>query len=185
MFDYIKGTVTFTKERSVTIENNGIGYFIQTPSTRELFLQQETTLYIHFYLRENQIDLYGFLTPKQRDFFLSLIGVKGLGPKSALSLLSSDNIEEVIDAINNGNAGFLQRFSGIGPKASQQIILDLRGKINLLQPLEKISPNVAQTIDALKNIGYTQTEIKKIIPILETTSDLPIGELIKIALKNI
>ena len=180
MFDYIKGTVTFTKERSVTIENNGIGYFIQTPSTRELFLQQETTLYIHFYLRENQIELYGFLTPKQRDFFLSLIGVKGLGPKSALSLLSSDNIEEVIAAINNGNAGFLQRFSGIGPKASQQIILDLKGK--LVEDEDELIPTQRNDVeDALSALGYSKVEIRKVLKKIDL--DQSVETMIKQALQ--
>lgn len=185
MFDYMKGTITFIQERNITLETNGIGYFIQTPSTKGFRLNDTITLFTHFHLRENAIDLFGFSSKKERDFFLSLLSVKGLGPKSALSLLGSEDLEEVIDAINNANAGYLQRFPGIGPKASQQIILDLRGKINLLQIPEKLPLEILQTIDALKNLGYKQTEIKRIIPLLEKESHLQVSDLIKLALKNI
>ena len=185
MFDYMKGTVAFIQERSITLETNGIGYLIQTPSTKDFKIDESITLFTHFHLRENAIDVFGFASKKERDFFLSLLSVKGLGPKSALSLLGSEALEEVIDAINSANAGYLQRFPGIGPKASQQIILDLRGKINLLQTQEKLSLEILQTIDALKNLGYKQTEIKRIIPILEKEQHAQVSDLIKLALKNI
>ena len=185
MYNYIQGVVTIIKGEYIVLENNGVGYLIKTgnPFSFEL----STTVKIHTYLhvREDALELYGFKTSDERDFFLKLISVKGIGPKGALAIIASGAIEKVINAINTADSRYLQKFPGIGPKASQQIILDLHGKIDLHAVNSKEDPKIKDIIDALKSMGYNQNEIKKVIPTIEDNIDKPVNELIKIILKKL
>lgn len=187
MYNYIKGIVTDINAKYITIECNNIGYLIHTPNPFSFNKNEEITIYTYLHVREDVFDLYGFKTIKERDFFFKLISVKGLGPKGALSILASGETQEIINAIEEGNTKYLQRFPGVGQKASQQIVLDLHGKLNLenTNDVQKLNPNVENAVEALKNLGYKASEIKKIIPILESNSNLSISELIKLGLKNL
>lgn len=186
MYNYIKGTITDINAKGITIETNGIGYQIYTPNPFSFELDSETTIYVYLHVREDIFELYGFKNVKERDFFFKLISVKGLGPKGALSILASGDSSEIIQAIEEGNTKFLQRFPGVGPKASQQIILDLHGKLNFEanNTKTKLDPKIEQALEALKNLGYKPQELKKIIPLLEKNIYLSIGELIKLGLKG-
>ena len=183
MLSYIKGIITQIDGNSVVIENSNIGYLIKSHNPYAYTIGEVVTIYTYLHLREDLIELYGFQTIEEKNLFLQLISVKGLGPKGALSILASGNILEVINAINRGDAKYLQRFPGIGAKASQQIILDLHGKINLNQ-----SPNKSESIkttrikDALKNLGYSGSEIKAVTDVIEENLDKDDKEIIKIAL---
>ena len=187
MYNYIKGTITEINAKYITLENNQIGYLIKTPNPFSFELNSEVTVYTYQYVREDTLDLYGFASKQERDFFLQLISVKGLGPKGALAILASGNLNAIIDAIKSGNNRYLERFPGIGAKASQQIVLDLHGKIKIdEEPKEKpVDPKITQTIEALRNLGYKAQEIKKVIPILEANVTEPTSTLVRIALKNI
>ena len=186
MYNYIKGTITEINAKHITLENNQIGYLIKTPNPFAFELHQDATIYVYQYVREDIIDLYGFATKQERDFFLQLISVKGLGPKGALAILASGNLNAIIDAIKAGNNRYLERFPGIGAKASQQIVLDLHGKISFEEEKEApTDPKITQTIEALRNLGYKNQEIKKVIPILEANITEPTSTLVRIALKNI
>lgn len=187
MYNYIKGTITEINAKYITLENNQIGYLIKTPNPFSFELNSSVTIYLYQYIREDTNDLYGFPTRQERDFFLQLISVKGLGPKGALAILASGNLNAIIDAIKAGNNRYLERFPGIGAKASQQIVLDLHGKISFEEAETKTveDPKITQTKDALRNLGYKAQEIKKIIPILEANINEPTSTLVRIALKNI
>ena len=184
MYNYIKGKISIIKGDYVVIENNNIGYQIKTPNPFNFELNSETTIYTHLIVREDVFELYGFTSISQRDLFLKLISVKGLGPKGACAILASDKVESVINAINSGDSKYLQKFPGIGPKASQQIILDLHGKINL-DPAQIENPKIKDIKEALKSLGYGNAEIKSIVPIIEKNLDLEVSELIKLALKHL
>ena len=186
MYNYIKGTITEINAKHITLENGGIGYLIKTPNPFSFELNQDAIVYLYQYVREDTNDLYGFGTKQERDFFLQLISVKGLGPKGALAILASGNINQIIEAIKAGNNRYLERFPGIGAKASQQIVLDLHGKISFEEEKkEPMDPKIIQTMDALRNLGYKNAEIKKVIPILEANIQEPTSTLVRIALKNI
>lgn len=187
MYNYIKGRITQINAKYVTLENNQIGYLIKTPNPFNFELNSEVTIYTYLYVREDIFDLYGFASAKERDFFLQLISVKGLGPKGALAILASGNIQLIIDAIQSGNNRYLERFPGIGAKASQQIILDLHGKVNLQEKMAEATEDtkITNVKEALKNLGYKPAEIKKVTPFIEANIDQPLGILIKLALKNI
>lgn len=187
MYNYLKGIVTNINAKSITLECNNIGYLLYTPNPYSFTKDENITVYVYLHVREDIFDLYGFRSEKERDFFYKLISVKGLGPKGALSILASGDLTEIIKAIENGNTKFLQKFPGVGPKASQQIVLDLHGKISFDEEtnVKKANPKVEQTFEALKNLGYKASELKKLESLIEENIDLSIGELIKLALKKL
>lgn len=187
MYNYIKGIVTEINSKNITIECNNFGYQIYTPNPFSFSDGESVTVYTYLHIREDVMELYGFKSKYERDFFFKLISVKGIGPKGALAILAGGDTSEIIQAIESGNVKYLQKFPGVGAKASQQIILDLHGKLNIeeVNKPSKVNPKVEQTLDALKNLGYKQQELKKVIPILEANNSLTISELIKLALKNI
>lgn len=187
MYNYFKGTITNIDAKSITIECNNIGYLLYTPNPYSFNMGEEMTVYVYLHVRENIFELYGFKSSKERDFFFKLISVKGLGPKGALAILASGDTNNIISAINSGNTKYLQRFPGVGPKASQQIVLDLHGKLNIdeVKTSQIQDPKITSTLEALKNLGYKQSELKKVLPILENNLQLGISEMIKLALKNL
>ena len=185
MYEYVKGKITIISPKYIVVENNGIGYNIKTPNPYNYELDSTVTVYTYLHVREEVFELYGFPTLAERDFFLTLLSVKGIGPKGALAILASGKTEETINAIKESNSRYLEKFPGIGAKASQQIILDLNGKLNFEErkAQERIDPKVEDVKDALKNLGYKQSEIKKVEPVIQANVNEPMGSLIKIALK--
>ncbi len=180
MYSYIKGTVTEIKAEYITLETNGIGYKLITPNPYQFKIDTEATLFLYQKVAEDEISLYGFQSSDERDLFLKLISVNGIGPKSAKAILAAGNVESISNAIESGNAKYLQKFPGIGPKASQQIILDLQGKIEFES--SAAHPNsIIEVDEALQALGYNTKEIKKVLVKLD--SDKPISELVKDALK--
>ncbi|KFZ26826.1 MAG: Holliday junction ATP-dependent DNA helicase RuvA [Candidatus Izimaplasma bacterium HR2] len=163
MYSYLKGTVTEIKSNGITMDVNGVGYDVRTPNPYDYKMDEELKVFIHHYVREDAIHLYGFKTTEGKSLFIKLLSVKGIGPKSAIAILASGNVVDVIGAIDRGDAKFLTKFPGIGPKASQQIILDLKGKIDLNQDSFAKSTNITDVEDALKSLGYKVKEITKAV----------------------
>ncbi len=180
MYEYIKGVVSKITPKNIILENNQIGYLIIVPNPYAFKKGSEVTVYIHQYIRDNVIELYGFLTSEEKELFLKLISVSGIGPKSALSILALGSVRQVYEAIESRNDAYLRKFPGIGPKASQQIILDLKGKINLEESL-LVSSKLEEISDALLALGYSKKDINKVLPKLDE-SDTE-ANLIKTALK--
>lgn len=185
LYNYIKGIITTIKGEYIVIENNGIGYLIKTSNPFSFEKNVEIKLFTYLHVKEDVLDLYGFKTVEERDLFLKLISVKGIGPKGALAILATQAIDKVINAIKNGDSKYLQKFPGIGPKASQQIILDLHGKIDVDAINSKEDPKIKDIKDALKAMGYSANEIKSMHSTIEDNLDKPINELIKIILKKL
>ena len=187
MYNYIIGKVTSVTSSYITIENNGIGYLLIVPNPFQFEEKTEKKVFTHHYVREDNITLYGFLSLLERDMFVKLINVKGLGPKGALAILASSTVNEIADAVNNADAKFFTRFPGIGSKSSQQIVLDLKGKIDL-SSLDETKGKATKELDevslALKALGYNNSEIKSALKQIEYTSDTPLSELVKMALRK-
>lgn len=179
MYDYIRGTITEISPNYITVENNGIGYQVIAANPYAYLLHTELTVYIYQKVSEDNISLYGFKTLKSRDLFIKLISVNGIGPKSANAILASGSVESITQAIDDANAKYLQKFPGIGPKSSQQIILDLKGKIEFEDKAIK-TINLIEVDEALKALGYRAKEIRKVIPKLDPSKNT--NELIKDAL---
>lgn len=187
MYSYIKGQITEIMPTHITVENNGIGYLIKVanPYAYDQYLNKETiTIYTHYNVREDAIELYGFSSLEEKQIFLNLISVKGLGPKGALAILASSTPSELTKAINSSDDRYFTRFPGIGNKLSQQIILDLKGRINFednqIAPKDERLDNVET---ALKALGYSNTEIKQVTKKLIVTPNITVNELVKNALK--
>lgn len=182
MYGYIKGVITKVTPKYIIIENNGIGYLLIVSNPYNFKLNNEYKLFTHQYVREDILDLYGFSSEEEKELFLKLISVSGIGPKTALSILASSSVNNVIKAIEDRNAAYLKKFPGIGAKASQQIILDLQGKLSF-DDLEVSTPSskLQDVEDALVALGYNKKELQKVLAKLDQTKDE--GELVKDALK--
>ena len=176
--NYIKGIIVEIESNYIVIDNNGIGYEVYTPNPYSFTLNNEYKVYIYEYIREDEHTLYGFKEIEEKELFLKLIEVKGLGCKMALPMLALGSIEGIEDAIERGNILYLKKFPKIGDKVARQIILDLKGK--LVNNNEPINDN-SELVEALKSLGYKVPDINKVIPNVDKSKD--IGEQIKEALK--
>lgn len=180
MYEYIKGIVTMTQSSHIVLENNGIGYLIYVGNPYVYTEGKEYTVYTYQHVREDEITLYGFRNMEEKDMFLRLIEVKGLGCKMALPMLASGNIDTLWTAIETENVFYLKKFPKIGDKVARQIILDLRGKISRSnQLIDERSFN--ELIEVLKGLGYKPADIKKILNDIDV--NMTIEEQVKEALK--
>ncbi len=181
MYGYIKGIITKITPKNIIIENQGIGYLLIVSNPYNFTLNKEYKVFVHQYVREDILDLYGFVSEEEKDLFLKLISVSGIGPKSALSILATGTVKEIVKAIEARNDTYLRKFPGIGAKASQQIILDLQGKLNLTEELNVKNTKLEDVEQALLALGYNKKEIAKVLPKLDPGADE--GLLVKLALQ--
>lgn len=180
MYSYIKGIVTFIKSNYIVLENNGIGYMIYTANPYSFNEKEEYIVYLYQHIKEEENSLYGFKTLEEKELFLKLIDVKGLGPRMALTMLASASIEGVIDAINRENILYLKKIPKIGEKLARQIILDLKGKVHTdKEVIEEDTSN--ELFEALASLGYKDKDIKNVV--VKVSKELPLEEQIKESLK--
>lgn len=162
MYAFIEGIIDEIRPSYLVIENQGIGYLVISPNPYTYRVGEMVRIYIHHYVREDLDNLYGFRSRESKDLFIRLIGVSGIGPKSALSILATDAINDIILAIEEGNVKYLTKFPGIGMKSAQQIILDLKGK--LVDDDTELLPSGSSDVEAaLSALGYSKVEIKKVM----------------------
>ncbi|MCI9280253.1 MAG: Holliday junction branch migration protein RuvA [Bacilli bacterium] len=179
MFSFIKGKIKETEKNYVTIENNGIGFQIFVANPFSYPIESEQTIYIYPHIREDEFSLYGFNSMEEKELFLRLINVKGLGPKMALPMFALGSVSGIIDAIDRENTLYLTKFPKIGDKIARQIILDLKGK---LSTSNTVSPqDLSELVEVLESLGYKNSDIKKILP--KIPKDLKVEEQVKEALK--
>ena len=130
MYSYIKGIIVDMARDHIVVDNQGIGYLIYVSNPYQFTKGKETLVYVYQQVKEDGILLFGFLSKEEKDLFLKLIMVKGIGCKTAICILASGDVNAIIQAIESKNIVYLKKIPGIGPKAAQQIILDLQGKFN-------------------------------------------------------
>ena len=183
MYNYIKGIVTGYGANYISLENNGIGYLIYVPNPYVYQENNEYKVFVYNHIREEENTLYGFRSEMERDLFLRLINVKGVGPKVALPILASP-VDGIYDAIERENLLYLTKFPKVGEKVARQIILDLKGK---LVSGEKVVNNkdFSELTEALKSIGYKTSDINKILPSIKANEDVEdqIKEALRLLLK--
>ena len=177
MYNYIKGVVTSYGPNYISLENNGIGYMIYVPNPYVYQEDKEYTVYIYNHIREEEFSLYGFRNEQERDFFLRLINVKGVGPKLALPILASP-VDAIYDAIERENILYLTKFPKVGDKVARQIILDLKGKLVKNDDLFT-NDGLDELMAVLESLGYKKGDIKKILP--QVDASLSIEQQIKAA----
>lgn len=168
MYAYIKGTISEIHPSYVVVENGDIGYHLVVSNPYRFNLKSQVTVYTHFHIREDAHILYGFLSKEERELFIRLIGVNGIGPKSALSILATGEISGIVSAIESQNVKYLTKFPGIGPKSAQQIILDLKGKINLEDHV-LLPEETQEVLEALIALGYSRKEAEKVTAKVDST----------------
>ena len=182
MYSYIIGKVTEVMSNAIVLENNGIGYLINTPNPFAFEEGNDYKVYLYQQIKEDEHNLFGFKTKEEKDLFLKLISVKGLGPKMALPIIATGSISGISDAINRENILYLKKFPKIGEKLAKQMILDLKGKLDdLTTGDEKVTDTSEELREALLGLGYKDKEIKSII--LKVDNSLSIEDQIKEALK--
>lgn len=190
MIDYIKGEVAELTPASVTLETNGIGYFISISLNTYSALENKTSarLYIHEAIREDAHQLFGFFNKQERELFMLLISVSGIGASTARMILSSMNPSELELVISSGNSDILKTVKGIGLKTAQRIIVDLKDKIKVSEDVKDsvVSNNqtASEAVSALVMLGFTQVPSQKAVSkILKENPESSIEQIIKTALK--
>ena len=183
MYEYIKGKITDINSTYITLENNNIGYAIYTGNPYYYQLDKEYKVYIYTQIKEDEHLLFGFKDQNEKDLFLKLISVKGLGPKMAMPILATGSITNIEQAIEKEDINYLKKFPKIGDKVARQIILDLKSKL-AKQDQTNIN-NSQELILVLENLGYKNNDIKKVIPSVNTNNTLEeqIKEALKLMLK--
>lgn len=191
MYDYIKGIYKGISKDSVILDNNGIGYKIFTSGYTMSKLpvpDGEVQLYVIQIVREDFLGLYGFSDREELELFERLTTVNGVGPKSALSLLSISSPENLKKAIVFEEESLLQRAPGIGKKTASRIILELKDifrKENFTRDESdiQITSNMSEALEALMTLGYTQKEAETVLKTI--TKSMSVEETIKEALKQL
>ncbi len=188
MISHLHGKIIHMGERFAVLETNGVGYkvFAPTEVLETLGKRQGETASLWTYLavRENALDLYGFLEKEELDFFELLISISGIGPKTALGILSVTTIKNIRQAVASGETAHLTKVSGIGRKIAEKIVLELRDKIDFL-PEEKDDGVMRDESDALlglQALGYSEREAREALKKLPKEISKP-SERIKQALK--
>ena len=187
MISFIKGNIIIRQERYLVIDIGSLGYQVActTQTLDKLRDQNEVSLFTHTHVREDALELYGFITWEEMEFFEKLIEISGVGPKSALAVMSIAPLEDIKKAVVHGDPAILQRVTGIGKKTAERIIVELKEKIKFSSPLDAnafSSLGDSQLIEGLQSLGYKEREIRQILPHIPIdVTDL--GERIKEALK--
>lgn len=160
MIGFLRGKIEHVTIENIYLDVCGVGYEIFVPNPERYHLYEEVMVHTYLAIRENDVTLYGFFTKDEKELFMKLISVKGIGPKSAVSMLSKGSYEGIIEAIETGNLGYLKKLPGIGPKAAGQIILDLKGHLRVDTSVTvKENPVFKEAKDALKGFGFKAQEI--------------------------
>lgn len=191
MISLIKGLVEEKREKYlVVLTSGGVGYkiSIRPEMLKDVTVGQEIKLFTHSHIREDAFDLYGFTKRSELDLFELLLSVSGVGPKTALSVLSSGTTEEVIEAIARAQISFFTTTPGIGTKGAQRIIVDLQSKVGALSELDLTGEELTedqQVIGALKGLGFKESEARAAVKALPKEAKMTIEQKVKLALRSL
>lgn len=183
MIGSIKGKIILKKDKWLIVETGGVGYKVSVSPdllSKAKKISEEISLWIHTHVREDTLDLYGFLDYKELEFFEMLINVSGIGPKGALAILGITSIETLRKAIGTGDTSYLTKISGIGRKTAEKIVIELRDKIGEEKTGSSLQGEL-DALEALKSLGYSQNEAREALK--NVSSDTDTNKKIKEALK--
>lgn len=169
MIGYIEGEIIHKEERFLIVLANGVGYSIfTTPRTlTDTTVGAATRFWTHLSVKEDALDLFGFQERNELTLFRMLIGVSGIGPKSALNVLSLADTETLLHAIRSGDATYLTKVSGVGKKLAEKIVLELREKVGAIT-INATGVPIAETeaIEALEALGYQPRDTRELVRVL-------------------
>lgn len=193
MYEFIRGNIAEINPASIVIEAGGIGYFVNISlnTYSKLNGKKEGKLLLHQVVREDAHILFGFAEKSERDLFRNLISVNGVGPSTAIVMLSSLNPDELVAAVTTDNVAVLKGVKGIGVKTAQRIIIDLKDKLGKLSESGQISLSTNNTIrnealSALVMLGFVKKDAERIVTkILQEQPESKVESVIKLALKRL
>ncbi len=193
MLDYIKGNIEELSPAHVVLDVAGIGYYlnISLPTYSQLSGETAAKLYVYEAIREDAFVLYGFLDKAERQLFLYLLSVSGVGAGSARMIMSSLSVAEIQEAIATENVPTLKAVKGIGLKTAERIIVDLKSKVNRVEgavqaALSKANPARAEAVSALVMLGFNaQASAKAVDKVMQADPSAKVEQVIKAALKQL
>lgn len=197
MYEYLTGLVTIVQPNYIVLDVNGVGYRLLCANPYRYHVDQKKKVRVYVYqaVRDDDISLYGFADSDEKELFMQLLGVSGIGPKSALAILANPDHQGLVDAIANNDVSYLTKFPGIGKKTAGQIVLDLRDSIQKMptgpllqlnaQPESTDNPALDDALAALKALGYKEREVKKLAKELVKTDAKTTDDYLRAGLKLI
>lgn len=197
MISYIKGTLVEKAPARIVVENCGLGYEILIPLSSYDVLGEpgsDVLVYTHFHVREDSHTLFGFATLKERKLFQMLISVSGIGPRSALTILSGVSVDDFCGAVAREEVGFLTAISGVGRKTAQRLIVELKNRIVDEEEIEiavsggpkSVQDSMSEAVQALMSLGFTRPAARKAVEkcVSELDGHFDVEELIRGALRH-
>jgi len=179
MIGSIEGKVIHVGEKSIIINVHGVGYKLSVSgdTAAQAEVGKEVFFWTHMHVREDALDLYGFLEREELQFFELLIQVSGIGPKGALTILAVASVDILRKAITSGDTAYLTKISGIGKKTAEKIVLELRDKVGTLTEEQKEESlqgnlNMLDALEALKSLGYREHEAREALKKVEEGADM-------------
>lgn len=171
MFFYLKGTVTEKKDNFFVLDVSGIGFKVYSSfaSLSCISVKQEAKVYTYTYVREDALDIFGFISLDELNFFEKLIGISGVGPRLALAILSTFSVKDIVVAILTNDSKKISKAPGVGPKLAQRMILELKDKVGDEEIESSITcpvnhtPTHSEAIAALLSLGYGETEANRAV----------------------
>lgn len=192
MIHKIKGRVDELKPTEVILDVAGVGYGLSIPlSTYEkILLGGEATLYVHTYHREDVFRLFGFISPEERDLFIILLNISGIGPSMALSILSGISISRLVEAVRTENPSILTKIPGIGSAKAEKLVFELKRKLKKLDACAGVpypgNPHHRDAVEALVTLGFDEARSARTVDeLLRNDATLSLETVIKEALKNL
>ena len=190
MIAFIRGTIASYGTDWIVVDHDGMGWQIAYPHTDQVHLNEEIKVYTYMHFTENETSLFGFSSQEEKDLFLRLISVKGLGPKTAMNMLARAGYDAIINSIEKGDVDSLKKMPGIGAKSASQIVLDLKGKlipaaaaVKSNASLNTYPPEINEVIEGLKGLGYKPSEINAAASEMMTKPGLSTEEYLQMALR--
>lgn len=176
MIARIEGIIVHTSDKFLIVDVSGVGYklYITTETMISSHLGDHSSFWVHTAVRENSIDLYGFKSIDEMSFFELLLDVSGIGPKSALSILTVAPIDTIKRAIATGDTSYLNKVSGIGKKTAEKIIIELRDKLKDYKNEDDTPMSLrdeSDIVEALKSLGYSQNEARDALKNVPTATE--------------
>lgn len=196
MYEYLTGLVTVVAPQYIVVDVNGVGYklLVANPYRYQENRTKKVQVYVYQAVREDNISLFGFTDQNEKNLFMQLINVSGIGPKSALAILANPDHQGLVDAITNNNVSYLTKFPGIGKKTASQIVLDLRDKLTnessnslfattQLAVDATVNRELKDALEALAALGYKERDIKKVQKTLMKEEQMATDEYLRQALR--
>ncbi len=196
MYEYLTGLVTVVAPQYIVVDVNGVGYklLVANPYRYQEDRTKKVQVYVYQAVREDNISLFGFTDQNEKNLFMQLINVSGIGPKSALAILANPDHRGLVDAITNNNVSYLTKFPGIGKKTASQIVLDLRDKLTnessnslfattQLTVDATVNRELKDALEALAALGYKERDIKKVQKTLMKEEQMATDEYLRQALR--